>query len=163
MTLTIIAAMGRDRSIGLRGDLAFHIGPDLRHFKELTMGCPVIMGRRTFESLPKGPLPGRRNIIISSQADYSVEGAETAPSLQAALALVAEAPRAFIIGGGSVYAQALPLAQEMELTLIDADLPDADTHFPDFDPAEWEITARTAPAQDPRTALSYSFISYRRL
>lgn len=162
MKLCLIAAMGRDRSIGRGGDLAFHIGADLRHFKELTMGCPVIMGRRTFESLPKGALPGRRNIVITSQAAFAAPGTETAASLDQALALVAAAPRAFIIGGGSVYAQALPLADEMELTLIDADQPLADTFFPAFNPAEWETVHREGPADDPRTGLTYTFLSCRR-
>lgn len=162
MTINIIVALGSDRAIGRQGDLAFHIRADLRHFKELTMGHPVIMGRRTFESLPKGALPGRRNIVITSRADYTAPGIETATSLEDAIALVADVPKTFIIGGASVYREALPMASELNLTLIDSTCPDADTYFPEWDNGEWELIRVTEPAIDPVSGLSYVFADYQR-
>lgn len=162
MSLSIIAAVGRDGAIGRAGDLAFHIGADLRRFKALTMGHPVIMGRRTFESLPGGALPGRRNIVVTRNAGYRPEGAETAPSLEAAVVMTAGAERAFIIGGGTVYEQAMPLADTLEITLIDADSPDADTFFPTVDTADWRLADPGEPATDPRTGLTYKFLTYTR-
>lgn len=161
MNLIIIAAVGRDGAIGRAGDLAFHIGADLRRFKALTTGHPVIMGRRTFESLPGGALPGRRNIVVTANPAFRPEGAETAPSLDDALALVAGADRAFIIGGGSVYEQAMPLADILEITRIDADSPDADTFFPAIDPTIWRLSAAEPAATDPRTGLTYEFLTYK--
>lgn len=163
MTLSIIAAMGRDGSIGRAGDLAFHIRADLRHFKDLTMGHPVIMGRKTFESLPKGALPGRRNIVVTTDTSYTAPDIETASSLQGALAMVATAPKAFIIGGASIYRQALPLADVLNLTIIDADCPEADTFFPPWNEAEWTLESATPAATDPATGLEYCFTDYRRL
>lgn len=163
MTLSIIVAMGRDRAIGAAGDMAFHIKPDLRRFRDITMGHPVVMGRRTFESLPKGALPGRRNIVVSRNPAFSAPATETAPSLSDALALVADAEQVFIIGGASVYAQALPLATKMYLTVVDADFPEADTFFPVFDENQWTPTDESQPATDPATGLSYRFIDLQRI
>ncbi len=157
MTLTIIVAIGTDRAIGRGGDLAFHISADLKHFKELTMGHPIIMGRKTFESLPKGALPGRRNIVITRQADYSAPNIEVANSLEAALSLVSDVDEAFIIGGASIYAEALPMADCLQLTHIDASAPDADTFFPAIDSSQWVITAETPTATDSKSGLNYVF------
>ena len=161
MTLSIIVATGLDRSIGRGGDLAFHISADLKHFKALTMGHPVIMGRKTFQSLPKGALPGRRNIVISRDPSFTAPDIEVFASLPEALDAVASADKAFIIGGGSVYAQAMPLADTIELTLIEAELPDADTFFPEIGP-HWVLTRADEPAIDPRTGVTYRFITYTR-
>lgn len=130
MKISIIVAVDRNWAIGNKGDQLFYIREDLRHFKELTMGCPIIMGRKTFEALPRGPLPGRRNIVITRSADYAPAGAETAPSLEAAIALCAGSQEVFIIGGAQIYALALPLATDLYLTQIDAAAPEADTFFP---------------------------------
>ncbi len=163
MSINIIVAAGRDGAIGRGGDLAFHISADLRRFKALTTGHPVIMGRRTFESLPGGALPGRRNIVLTRSASWSAPGVETAPTLAAALALTEGGADPYIIGGGTVYAEAMPLATRIELTEIDADTPDADTWLTPIDPAAWH-TADTSPWQtDPRTALRYRFITLTRL
>ncbi len=159
--VVIIVAVGADRSIGRRGDLAFHVSADLKHFKSLTMGYPIVMGRKTFESLPKGALPGRRNIVITSKADYSAPNIEAVPSLEAAMSLVADSEKVFIIGGASVYKQALPLADTLELTHIDAVCPDADTFFPELGD-EWRETAVSGPAVDERSGLKYSFITMRK-
>ncbi|MDE6535340.1 MAG: dihydrofolate reductase [Muribaculaceae bacterium] len=133
MKISIIVAVDRNWAIGNRGDQLFYIREDLRHFKELTMGHPIIMGRKTFEALPRGPLPGRRNIVITRQADYHSEGVEVAASLEDAIALCDGVDEAFIIGGAQVYEQALPLATDIYLTQIDAAAPEADTFFPVLD------------------------------
>ncbi len=148
--LCIIVAITRSGAIGRRGDMICHLRSDLRRFKALTMGCPVIMGRRTFQSLPKGALPGRRNIVVSRSPEFSAPGVEVFPSLEAAIEAVASAPKAFIIGGGEIYRQAMPLATSLEITHIDLDAPaDADTFFPDIDPALWHLNSLSDPITDP--------------
>ena len=154
--ITIIAAIGRDNAIGRNGDLAFHLRADMRHFKELTTGHTVVMGRKTFDSLPKGALPNRRNIVITRNPDFAAAGTQRAASLDEAIAMAA-GEEIVIIGGGEIYRQALPLADRMELTLIDADTPDADTFFPTIDPARWRKLTATTPATDETTALTYTF------
>ena len=158
MDITIIAAVAADGAIGREGRLLWHLSDDLRRFKRLTMGKPMVMGRRTFESLP-GALPGRRNIVVTRNASYRAEGAETAPSLEAALAMCAGAEDVMIIGGAQIYAEAMPLATRMELTRIDATAPDADAHFPSVDPARWRIVATDGPHCDPRSAVGYSYVT----
>lgn len=160
MTLTIIAAVADGGAIGRRGDLAFHISPDLKRFKALTMGCPVIMGRKTFRSLPKGALPGRRNIVLTRDASFSAPGVEVFGSLKAALQAVADSERAFVIGGGEVYRQAIPLADSLEITRIYAACPDADTFFPALDGWTADPQPRLA---DEKSGLEYSFLTYRKI
>lgn len=128
--INIIVAADRHGAIGRNGDLLFHISEDLRRFKQLTMGHPIIMGRKTFESFPKGPLPGRRNIVITRQPDYSRPGIEVAASLEDALKAAHDADEIYIIGGGEIYRQAWPLAQRFLITEIDAEVADADTFIP---------------------------------
>ncbi len=156
----IIVAAGADRAIGLRGDMPFHISADLRRFKALTMGLPLVMGRKTFESLPGGALPGRRNIVVTRQSDYHPAGAVTAPGLAEALALAAEGEprRIMVIGGGDIYRQALPLAGRIYLTEVGATFPEADTFFPPLRPEEWAAEAESDTFTDPRSGLSYRFI-----
>jgi dihydrofolate reductase len=140
MTLiTLVVAMDRNRVIGRDNALPWHLPPDLKRFKALTMGKPVIMGRKTHESIGR-PLPGRRNIIISRNPFYKAEGCETAGGLEQALALVADAEEAMIIGGTELFQSALPLARRIHLTLIDADFA-GDARFPEYDPAAWRVTS----------------------
>lgn len=162
MILTLIAAVGLDGAIGRQGQLAFHLRPDMIHFKELTMGSPVIMGRKTFESLPKGALPGRRNIVVSRREGYTAAGAETAGSLDAALSLAADAPQAFIIGGAEIYRSTIDRADLLEITFIDARCPDADTFFPEINPARWEMTAETPSARDAASGIAYRFATFQK-
>ena len=159
MKITIIAAVAADGAIGREGRLLWYIRDDMRRFRRLTMGKPVVMGRCTFESMP-GALPRRRNIVVTRRDAYTAPGAETAPSLEAALALCAGAEEVMIIGGAQIYAEAMPLATDMQLTRIDATAPDADTYFPPVDPAGWN----PAEADGPHTAdtLSYTFLHYTR-
>lgn len=166
--ISIIAAITSDRAaIGRNGDLLFHIPADLRHFKQLTTGHTVVMGRRTFESLPKGALPERRNIVVTRNTAWSAPGAETAHSVADAIALATGNGTAdcqvYIIGGGQVYAEALPMAQRLDLTIIDETTPaDADTFFPDIDPGQWQITGLSDPMSDERTGVRFRFITFSR-
>jgi dihydrofolate reductase len=161
MTLALIAAVARNGAIGRDNDLVFGDPVDQKHFRAVTMGCPVIMGRKTWDSLPERfrPLPGRRNIVVSRNANQSVPGAELAAGLAQALALVGDAPLAFVMGGGELYAQALPLADRLVLTEVDADLP-GDVFFPPFDVLDFEVTHRA----EHKTAhgLRFSFVTYER-
>lgn len=161
-TLALIAAIDRQRAIGRGGELLWHEREDQRHFRAMTMGCPVIMGRKTWDSLPAKfkPLPGRRNIVVTRNAAWQADGAEAVPSLAAALALTARADKVFVIGGGELYASALPFADELLLTEIDASFDGSDTFFPPLDRALFSETAR----DERRTAdgTHYAFVTYRR-
>lgn len=160
--LTIIVAVARGGAIGRRGDLLFHISDDLKRFKALTMGSPIIMGRKTFESFPKGPLPGRRNIVITRNSDYSRDGIETASSLDEAISMCAGSEKAFVIGGGEVYRQAIDRADTIELTEIDADVADADTFFPEIDNNVWHRVTESETMTDPRSGAPYRFVTLKR-
>lgn len=140
--------------------MPFHLAPDLRRFRRLTMGCPVVMGRKTFDSLPGGALPGRRNIVVTRNAALRPEGAETAPSLRQALEMAAGAERVFVIGGGEIYRQALEMAHAIELTEIDADAPGADTFFPETD--GWHVAEDVEWGIDPKSGLRYRFVRLER-
>ncbi len=163
-TLSLIAAVARNGAIGQGNALLWQEAEDQKHFRRATLGCPVIMGRRTWDSLPARfrPLPGRRNIVVTRNTEWSEPGAEVAHSLASALALVADAPKAFVMGGGELYALALPLADELVLTEVDADFPLADTFFPAWGPGDFEVLERDArPASSPQSA-AYAFVTYRR-
>lgn len=160
--VTIIAAVAKGGAIGRKGDLLFHISADLKRFKSITMGKPVIMGRKTFESFPNGALPGRRNIVITRQRDYSAPGVETAASLDEAMQLVAGVDEAMILGGGEIYRQAFPLADELRLTMIDADVADADTFMPAIDSEAWIEKEQSDSFTDPRSGVAYHFADFVR-
>lgn len=154
----LVAAVARNGVIGSEGKLPWRLPEDLRHFKELTLGHPVIMGRKTWESLGR-PLPGRENIVVTHARGYDAPGAHVAASLEGALALCAGEPLAFVIGGGELYAAALPLADAMVLTEIGRDFP-GDTSFPPYDRSAWRETQRK-----PQTAadgLRFDFVLYER-
>lgn len=138
----IIAAIDRKGAIGKNGDLLFHLRDDLRRFKAITMGNTLVMGRRTFESLPGGALPGRRNIVITRSADFSAPGVDVAKSPEEAIAMAASGPGdIFVIGGGQIYAATLSLADVLDLTVVDREDPEADTHFPTIDLETYRITS----------------------
>ncbi len=160
-TLALIAAVARNGAIGKGNALLLHDAEDQRHFRATTMGCPVVMGRRTWESLPERfrPLPGRRNVVLSRQPALALPGAEVVPSLDAALALTAAAPRVFVIGGAEVYAQALPRADELVITEIDADL-EGDAFFPAFDREAFVVEGERRAAG--ASGLPLRFVTWRR-
>ncbi len=160
--LTIICALAANRAIGYENKLLYYLPADLRRFKALTTGHTIIMGRRTFESLPKGALPNRRNIVLSRRSGLVCPGAEVFPSLDAALAACSEEEDIYIIGGESVYAEALPLADRLCLTHIAATPTDADAFFPAFDPTEWRLIASESHEPDEKHAVSYIFADYER-
>jgi dihydrofolate reductase len=158
MTISIIVVLGKNNEIGKEGKLLCHLPADLRHFKEITWGHPVIMGRKTFESLPKGALPNRKNIVLSRNRDLKIESADVYQTLDSALIHLIDENEVFIIGGAQIYEQALPVAGKIYLTKIQAAFPDADTFFPPFDIREWkEINRETFPA-DEKNPYPYSFI-----
>ena len=160
MPLALIAAVAANGVIGDGNRLPWRLPEDLKHFRALTTGHAVIMGRKTWESLP-GPLPGRQNIVVTRDARYAAPGAETAPTLSAALALVRLPPPAFCIGGGELYRAALPLAAMLFLTEIDRDF-DGDVTFPLFDPEAWPETRREAHRGEGPDTLGYSFVTRER-
>lgn len=158
--VVIVAAVARNGIIGRDNALPWRLPEDLRHFKATTLGKPVIMGRKTWESLGR-PLPGRLNLVVSRNAAYAAEGGEVVGSLEAALARAAAvgAPEACIIGGGELYRQALGLADRLILTEIDRDFA-GDAYFPDFDRARFVETARQSAVSTD--GLPYAFVTYCR-
>ena len=164
-TLSLIAAVARNDTIGKGNALLWHEPDDQKHFRRVTMGCPVIMGRKTWDSLPARfrPLPGRRNIVLTRAADWRADGAETAPSLEDALDRLAGVPKAFVIGGAEVYALALPRATHLHLTWVDTEADGADAFFPRFDPREWREIARAAHPADARHEYGFTFVDYKRV
>jgi|SRR5262245_3467575 len=151
--VSLVAALARNRVIGAGNRLPWRLPEDLKRFKRLTMGAPVIMGRKTHDSIGR-PLPGRRNIVVTGQPGARWEGCEAAHSLDDAIALAGDAPEVFVIGGAELYRLALPRADRLYLTLIDADH-EGDTFFPAFDPADWRETAREPGA-------GFAFVTYQR-
>ncbi|MCD4483232.1 dihydrofolate reductase [Chromobacterium vaccinii] len=156
--LTLVAAMAANRTIGVDNQLPWRLPEDLKHFKATTLGKPVIMGRKTWDSIGR-PLPGRRNIVVTRQADWRADGAETAHSLEEALALAGAVDEACLIGGADLYRQALALADRLCLTEIARDY-DGDAHFPVFDPDDWHEASREAAVS--ADGLPYAFVEYRR-
>ena len=158
--ITIIVALASDGAIGRRGDLLYHVSADLSRFKALTTGNTVVMGRKTFESLPKGALPDRRNIVISRDSAYRAAGADTYTSLDEAIASCAPDDKVFIIGGAQIYRLAMPLADELLVTRFDRTEPDADTFFPDIDEATWTLAESGKTETDPKTGVGFRFDRY---
>lgn len=156
--LTVIAAVAANGIIGRDNRMPWHLPEDLKHFKTLTMGRPMIMGRKTWESLP-GRLPGRPHIVVSRNPDYRAEGATVVASLPAALTAAGDTDEVFVIGGAEFYAQALPLADRLQLTEIAADY-EGDTRFPDWDRSQWRETAREHHRAD--AGFAYDFVTYDR-
>ena len=161
MTLSIIVAVASDGAIGRANDLLWHLPADLKRFKELTTGHTILMGRKTFESLPRGPLPNRRNIIISRSLPAQ-PGAEVYPTIQQALVACASDEEVFIIGGGEIYRQLLPDTERIYLTRVQASFPDAEVFFPEFDPNEWIEEAREVYPRDERNEYDTELLLLRR-
>ena len=154
--ISIIVAVAQNFAIGKNNDLLFHLPNDLKRFKRITTGKALIMGKRTFYSLPKAPLPNRRNIVITDVPGETFAGCESAGSIDDAVMLVQHEPEVFIIGGGMIYRQFYPLAGKLYLTLVHKDL-EADTFFPEIDFDEWRETAREN-LFDEHNGFSYSYL-----
>jgi dihydrofolate reductase len=160
--LALVAALDRKRAIGRDNTLPWHLPEDLKRFKRLTLGHPVLMGRVTAQAIGKA-LPGRRNLVLSRTGAAPFPGQEAFVSLDAALQAAAGAATVFVIGGAEVYRQSLPLADALHLTEVDTQVEGADTWFPEFDPAQWrEIASGTHPADD-RHAFGFRFVDLERI
>jgi dihydrofolate reductase len=151
--------MARNRVIGKGGKLSWHLLADLKRFKQFTMGHHIVMGRKTWESIGR-LLPGREHVIITRQRDFSVPGAKVVGSLEAAIAAAGNDAEVFVIGGGEIYALALPIADRILLTEIDHDF-DGDTFFPMLSETEWQETGRTS-LKDEASGLTYSYVTLER-
>lgn len=158
--IALIAAMADNRVIGINNQLPWHLPADLKHFKQLTLGKPVLMGRRTFESIGR-PLPGRLNIVVTRDRGFSPPGVVVAPSIEAALGHAEDAAEVMVIGGASFYAQTLPLAQRLYLTLIHGEFT-GDAFFPAWDPREWVEVNREDFAPQTDNGPAYSFVTLER-
>tara|TARA_R110001592_G_C13122590_1_gene745915 strand:- start:1043 stop:1975 length:933 start_codon:yes stop_codon:yes gene_type:complete len=158
--LTIIVAEGENNAIGKDNDLIWHLSDDLKRFKSLTNGHHIIMGRKTFESFPK-PLPNRTHIVITRQKDYSApSGVIVVNSLDDAIDAARKDKQPFIIGGGEIYKQAMPLVDKLEITRVHASFENADTFFPVIDETRWKEVSRTTHDADEKHAYAFSFVTY---
>ena len=158
--INLVYARAANGVIGRDNSIPWRLSEDMAHFKQLTLGCPVIMGRKTWDSLPPKfrPLPGRTNIVVTRQPDWQAEGAVRAPDLNAALLAAGDVPDVWVIGGAQIYAQALPLAQRVEVTVIEQDF-EGDAFAPELGP-EWRVAAEAAHVA--ANGLPYRFVSYTR-
>jgi len=161
MNVTLIAAMAENRVIGKDNQLIWHFPEDLKHFKQLTSGHHVIMGRKTFESVGR-PLPNRTNIIITRQTDYKAEGCLIAHSIEEALAMVKDDEQPFIVGGAEIYKQALAFADGIELTIIHGKY-EGDSYFPEFDLSIWKLARGEKKEADARHIHPYEFLTYKKI
>ena len=157
--ISIIAAVARNRAIGFQNKLIYWLPNDLKRFKQLTTGHTIIMGRNTYLSLPKGALPNRRNIVLSTTVK-AIPGCDVYPTLKAALQSCRSDEDVYIIGGASVYQQALPLADRLCLTEINDTPKDADTFFPPYD--DWKVIQKETHSKDDKHAFEYAFVDYIR-
>ncbi|MBK6828016.1 MAG: type 3 dihydrofolate reductase [Chitinophagaceae bacterium] len=163
MTISLIVAAAQNNAIGKEGGMPWHLPNDLRHFKNLTWGMPVVMGRKTFESLGK-PLAGRKNIVISRQAGWSAPGAVVVKTIEDALFVAREADmkEVMVIGGGEIYKSLFDRAKRIYLTRVEAE-PDADTFFPVIDPQQWHLMSQKNHEADEKNAYNYSFQIWERV
>ena len=162
--ICIVAAVARNRVIGIGNQMPWHLPQDLQRFKQLTLGHAVIMGRRTFESIiatSGKPLSGRDNIVATRSREWAHSGCRTVHSLEAALAAVHEPQDAFVIGGAEIYAFALPIASRLYMTEIERDF-DGDAFFPDFDRSRWREVSRERIAPGVSAGFAYAFVEYER-
>ena len=161
--LSIIVAQSENRAIGLNGDMPWHLSGDLKRFKALTMGHPVVMGRRTWESLPKRPLTGRRNIVFSQSEDFCPEGAEVVRSINELFNLLRDCDdEVFIIGGRRIYNMLMPFTQRLYITWVHKEFPKADTFFPVIDLSEFTKVNETEHLIDEKSGLEFSYAEYDR-
>ena len=160
MKISLIVAVAENGIIGTGGTMPWHITEDFRHFKEVTLGHSVIMGRKTYESIGR-PLPRRRNIVITRNAELRFEGCEMATSLEAALAMCEGEEEVFVIGGGEIYRQAMPLAHKLYITHVGVRA-EGDTRFPDIDPTVWHEVRREEFARGSEFPHPFAFVDYEK-
>ncbi len=156
--ISLIAAMAKNRIIGKDNQMPWHLPADLGHFKAVTLGKPIIMGRKTYESIGR-PLPGRKNIVMSRDKHYKLEGCETVTSLEDAIKLVDDVEEIMIIGGGFLYTQCLPQADKLYLTFIDLDV-EGDTQFPPFEQLKLTEVKREKHLKDEKNPYDYEFVDF---
>ena len=159
--ISLIAAMANNRVIGIENRLPWRLPDDLQHFKKLTLGKTIVMGRKTWESLP-GLLPDRRHIVISRDPDYTAEGAEVVHSVEQAIDAVPEEHEVLIVGGANLYEQLLPLANNMYLTLVDTEIR-GDAFFPQWDANQWQETERFHHPKDERHDYAFDFVTLEKM
>lgn len=159
--ISLIVAMARNRVIGAKNALPWHLPSDLKHFKVLTMGHHIVMGRKTYESIGR-PLPGRTSVVVTRNADYAPPGVITVNSLEAAISACGNDSEIFVIGGAQLYRQAIALADRIYLTEIDADI-SGDAYFTELDGKQWLETERASHIQDENNPYSYHFVVYDRI
>lgn len=159
MTLTLIAAVAENNALGKDNKMLWHLPDDFKRFKQLTSGHYIIMGRKTFESLP-GMLPNRTHVIITRQQDYKAEGCITVNSLDEAIAACPQDEEVFVIGGGEIYVQAIDKADKIELTRVHGISPEADAFFPDIDSAKWKLVEKMYHPEDEKHKFEFSFETY---
>jgi dihydrofolate reductase len=160
MTVSIIVAMARNRAIGKDGDLPWRLSDDLKHFKRVTMGKPIVMGRKTYDSIGR-PLPGRQNIVVTRDTAYTAEGCTVVHSVEEAIAAAGDVDELMIIGGATLYAAMLPHANRLYLTEVDADI-DGDVFFPDFDRGEWNESERAHHPADEKNEHPFDTVTLER-
>ncbi|MET0029525.1 MAG: dihydrofolate reductase [Candidatus Thiodiazotropha sp.] len=159
--ISLIAAMARNGVIGRDNRLPWHLPADLQHFKALTLGKPMVMGRRTWESLP-GLLPGRRHVVVSRNPDYRAEGADRVSTIDEAIRLLQESPEIMIVGGAQLYTAILPNADRLYLTRVEAEVT-GDAKFPDIDWNQWQESARESRPADEKNPYDCTFLTYDRI
>lgn len=162
MRIGLIAAMAENQVIGKDNELPWHLSADLKRFKQITMGKPIIMGRKTFESLPGGALPGRHNIVISRNHQYHPEGVTVVDSLDAAVDAAGDVEEAMVIGGADIYFQFLPRADRLYLTQVHTVVP-GDAHFPAYNRREWRLIVEEHHPADENNPYPYSFLTLQRI
>lgn len=163
MTKSIIVAIAENNAIGRNNELLWHISEDLKFFKKQTLGCPVIMGRKTFESIGR-PLPKRLNIVVSGRGYEAPDGVVVADSLDKAfeLAEAEDSQKCFVIGGGQIYAQAMDMVDELVVTHVHTIIEDADTFFPEIDPKKWMVVEKSELHTDVESNLKFEFVKYNK-
>ena len=162
--VALIAAVARNGTVGIDGHLPWHLPQDMAHFRATTTGCPVVMGRKTWDSLPERfrPLPGRHNIVVTRQAGWSAACATVAHNVPDAIAAAGDVPRLYVIGGAAIYIAAMPLADELVLTEIDADFA-GDVHFPEWPREQFSEVKRERVSASTPEGFDFSFVTYQRL
>jgi len=162
MIISLIAVLGKNNEIGKGNELLCRLPSDLKRFKEITLGHTVIMGRKTFESLPKGALPDRRNVVVSRNTELKIKGVEIYSSLDYALLKSINEFEVFIIGGAQIYAQALPFADRLYITRIHSSFPEADVFFPSINWNMWKETGRETFPADEKNPHPFTFLEYEK-